>query len=101
MLGSYTNTINNFLRHSYEEIKETSDDDLRVMLKSLGLPDARIKFIRSMSRYIDNNLKSKDIKSIPNGVLIADIAKNVIKSDNAVFYTQRDITVELCPLIVG
>ena len=48
-----------------------------------------------------NQLKSKDIKSIPNGVLIADIAKNVIKSDNAVFYTQRDITVELCPLIVG
>lgn len=101
MLGSYTNTINNFLMHSYEEIKERSDDDLRVMLKSLGLPDARIKFIRSMSGYIDNNLKSKDIKNIPNGALIADIAKNVIKSDNAVFYTQRDITVELCPLIVG
>lgn len=77
MLGSYIKTINNFLMHSYEEIKETSDDDLKVMLKPLGLPDARIKFVRSMSQYIDNKLKFKDIKNISNLEMIADIAKNV------------------------
>lgn len=77
MLGSYIKTISNFLKYSYEEIKQISDDELKVLLKPLGLPDARIKFVRSMSKYIDNNLVSKDIKIIPNSEMIADIAKNV------------------------
>ena len=77
MLGSYTNTINNFLTHTYDEIKETTDDDLRIMLKPLGLPDARIKFVRSMSQYIDKSLKFKNIENISNTELIDDIAKNV------------------------
>lgn len=77
MLGSYTKTIGNFLSHSYEEIAQTSDDDLKTMLKPLGLPDVRIRFVRSMSTYIDANLKNKDIQNVSNLDLIADIAKNV------------------------
>jgi len=77
MLGSYIKTINNFLTHSYEEIKKASDDELKIMLKPLGLPDTRIKFIRSMSKYIDNKLTSIDIKNISSSKIISDIAKNV------------------------
>lgn len=77
MLGSYTKTIGNFLKHSYEEISKASDEELKTMLKPLGLPDARIRFVRSMSTYIDTNLKNKDIKNVSNLELIADIAKNV------------------------
>lgn len=77
MLGSYVKTITNFLQHSYEEIKGISDEDLKVMLKSLGLPDARLRFVRSMSKYIDTHLKDKNINDVPNLEMIADIAKNV------------------------
>ena len=77
MLSSYIKTIRNFLNHSYEEIAKISDNDLKIMLKPLGLPDARVRFIRSMSAYIDSNLKNKDIQNVSNLDLIADIAKNV------------------------
>lgn len=77
MLGSYIKTIDTFLSHSYEEIKQTKDDDLKQMLKPLGLPDARIKFIRSMSAYIDSDLNNREFQNIPNLEMIADIAKKV------------------------
>ena len=75
MLGSYTKTINEFLQFSYEKIKKMSDVDLKSVLKPLGLPETRIRFIRSMSKYIDDNLKALD--TLSNEQMITDIAKNV------------------------
>lgn len=77
MLSTYIKTINDFSAYSYDGIQTMTDENLKTMLKPLGLPDARIKFVRSMSNYINNNLKSKKIENISNLEMIADIAKNV------------------------
>lgn len=77
MLDSYKKTISNFYKYSYEEIKKLQDDDLKIILKSLGLPDTRIRFIRSMIKYIDNELNGKNIYEIQDVEMISNIAKKV------------------------
>lgn len=75
MINSYRKVIDDLNNYSYEEIKNMSKEELISIIKGLGLPNTRYKYLSSMIKFIETYEKELQEKSDDD--LIKLIADNV------------------------
>ena len=75
MIRSYQKVIDNLDSFNYDEIKSMSEEQIKEVIKGLGLSNTRYKYISSMINFIEQH--SEELIKLPNEDLIELIAKNV------------------------
>lgn len=75
MIRSYQKVIDNLDGFNYDEIKNMSEEQIKEIIKGLGLSNTRYKYISSMINFIEQH--AEDLIKLPNEELIELIAKNV------------------------
>lgn len=54
-ISSYQNVVERCRAFSFETISKMSDDEVIKLVAGIGLPAARIKYLRSLSAFVDNH----------------------------------------------